>query len=154
MDLTIPHAARTPWSNKAPSHQLQGQLASSLLRANAKCERAQGFSDSMGRHLVWISFICLLSIFVFAAGTQASAPSISTLSPTSGAVGAAVTISGSGFGSSQGNSTVKFNGVTAATTSWKNTSIVLIQDLNNLYNPAPQVPLNIQIQLDNPGLSW
>ncbi len=53
-----------------------------------------------------------------------AAPSIASLSPTSGAVGAAVTIAGSGFGSSQGSSTVKFNGTTATVTSWTSTSIV------------------------------
>jgi len=52
-------------------------------------------------------------------------PNITTLSPTSGAVGTSVTITGTGFGSSQGTSTVTFNG-TAATTiaSWGATSIV------------------------------
>src|SRR5712691_3142490 len=51
------------------------------------------------------------------------APSITSLSTTSGAVGASVTITGSNFGSSQGTSTVKFNGTTATTTSWSATSI-------------------------------
>ncbi len=53
-------------------------------------------------------------------------PNITTLSPTSGAVGTSVTITGTGFGSSQGTSTVTFNG-TAATTiaSWGATSIVM-----------------------------
>ena len=58
---------------------------------------------------------------VFAAAT----PSVSSLSPTSGTGGTAVTISGSNFGPSQGSSTVTFNGKKAATiTSWSNTSIV------------------------------
>src|SRR5205823_3470433 len=52
------------------------------------------------------------------------APSISSLSPTSGAVGASVTISGSNFGSTQGTSTVSFNGTVATPTSWSATSIV------------------------------
>jgi hypothetical protein len=48
---------------------------------------------------------------------------ISSLSPTSGAVGTAVTITGTNFGSSQGTSTVTFNGVAATATSWSATSI-------------------------------
>jgi hypothetical protein len=52
------------------------------------------------------------------------APSITTLSPTSGAVGASVTITGANFGSTQGASTVKFNGTTATPSSWSATSIV------------------------------
>ena len=51
-------------------------------------------------------------------------PTISSLTPTSGPVGASVTIAGSGFGASQGSSTVKFNGVTAVPSSWSDTSIV------------------------------
>jgi RHS repeat-associated protein len=55
---------------------------------------------------------------------EAAAPSISSLSPTSGPVGTPVTIAGSTFGSSQGSSTVTFNGVAASPNSWSNTSIV------------------------------
>jgi len=57
-------------------------------------------------------------------GGSSTAPSITSLSPTSGAVGTAVTIGGSGFGASQSTSTVKFNGTTATPTSWLATSIV------------------------------
>jgi hypothetical protein len=59
------------------------------------------------------------------AFTVVAAPSISSLSPTSGAVGASITITGSNFGATQGTSTVKFNTTTATTiTSWSATSIV------------------------------
>src|SRR6202034_175200 len=51
------------------------------------------------------------------------APNITSLSPTSGAVGAAVTVTGTNFGSTQGTSTVKFNGTAATVTSWSATSI-------------------------------
>src|SRR5262249_58938917 len=54
-----------------------------------------------------------------------SSPAISNLSPTSGPRGASVTIAGANFGSSQGASTVSFNGTTATTvSSWSATSIV------------------------------
>jgi len=55
-------------------------------------------------------------------------PEISSLSPTSGTagpVGASVTITGTGFGSSQSNSTVTFNGATATPSLWSNTQIVV-----------------------------
>jgi len=55
--------------------------------------------------------------------TVASAPSITSLSPTSGAAGVSVTITGTNFGSTQGTSTVKFNGTSASVTSWSATSI-------------------------------
>jgi hypothetical protein len=54
------------------------------------------------------------------------APNITSLSPTSGAVGTSVTISGTSFGSSQGTSTVSFNGSAAAPTSWGSGSITVL----------------------------
>jgi YD repeat-containing protein len=74
----------------------------------------------LGRLVAPLFLICWFASPVFAT------LSISSLSPTSGAIGASITISGSGFGSSQGGSAVKFNGVTATATSWKNTTIVAI----------------------------
>jgi YD repeat-containing protein len=50
-------------------------------------------------------------------------PGITGLSPTSGGAGTVVTITGSGFGSSQGSSTLTFNGVPATPSSWSNSSI-------------------------------
>ena len=54
---------------------------------------------------------------------QAQAPTITSLSKTSGPVGTAVTITGTNFGSSQGTSTVTFNGTAATVTSWSATSL-------------------------------
>jgi endoglucanase len=51
-------------------------------------------------------------------------PQIGSLSPTSGAVGTSVTISGSNFGTTQGASTLRFRTTNAAVTSWSNTQIV------------------------------
>ena len=73
------------------------------------------------------------NVVVYASGvnsngssfTVVSAPSITSLSITSGAVGAAVTITGTNFGSSQGSSTVTFNGTTATVTSWSATTIAV-----------------------------
>jgi hypothetical protein len=56
-------------------------------------------------------------------GGGSSSPAIASLSPTSGAVGASVTITGSNFGSTQGSSTVQFNGTAASVSSWSSTSI-------------------------------
>jgi hypothetical protein len=51
-------------------------------------------------------------------------PSIVSLSPTSGVAGASVTIAGTHFGSTQGTSTVTFNGTAASVASWSAASIV------------------------------
>ena len=49
--------------------------------------------------------------------------SISYITPNAASVGAAVTIIGRQFGSSQGSSTATFNGVPATVSNWSNTSI-------------------------------
>lgn len=71
-----------------------------------------------------VLLVMFLTTLPAAAGAN---PAITSLSPTSGAVGASVTISGSAFGATQGSSTVKFNNTTATSiTSWTDTSIVAV----------------------------
>jgi YD repeat-containing protein len=50
-------------------------------------------------------------------------PAITGISPVSGAVGTAVTVTGRNFGGSQGSSTIKFNGTAATVTNWSTTAI-------------------------------
>ena len=52
-------------------------------------------------------------------------PTITSLSPTTGAVGASTTITGTNFGALQSNSSVTFNGTVATPTSWSATSIAV-----------------------------
>jgi YD repeat-containing protein len=85
-------------------------------------KRVVYFHSSATRKVIGITGLLLL--LSCCASSAFATLSISSLSPTSGAIGASVTISGSGFGSSQGSNTIKFNGVTATATSWKNTTIV------------------------------
>ena len=66
----------------------------------------------------------IVPISITLSGTGTTAPAITTLSPSSGTVGASVTITGVNFGASQGTSTVTFNGVATTPTSWGTTSIV------------------------------
>jgi hypothetical protein len=69
--------------------------------------------------LTFILLITLSGRCVFAQST----PSITDLTPTGGPVGDSVTITGSGFGATQGSSTVTFNGVAGTPTGWSDTSI-------------------------------
>jgi hypothetical protein len=62
-----------------------------------------------------------LSLLVVAA----TGPSISSLSPTSGTPGTLITITGTGFGATQGASTVKFQGAVATPISWSDSSITV-----------------------------
>src|SRR5262249_49474274 len=66
----------------------------------------------------------LLAALIFASLiAHATTPQITGTSPTSGATATAVTISGSGFGATQGSSTVAFNNVNATVSSWSDTQI-------------------------------
>jgi hypothetical protein len=66
-----------------------------------------------------------IGTFSFPGCTANGTPTIASLSPASGAVGASVTITGANFGATQGTSTVAFNGTTAtAIASWSAASIV------------------------------
>jgi RHS repeat-associated protein len=51
-------------------------------------------------------------------------PNVTALSPLGGIAGTQITISGSGFQANQRNSTVTFNGVAAAVTTWSDSQIV------------------------------
>ena len=51
---------------------------------------------------------------------------ISSVLPSSGPIGSAVTIAGSGFGATQGSSSVSFNGIPAIATSWSSGQIVAV----------------------------
>src|SRR5258708_2800595 len=68
---------------------------------------------------------CALPFVLLLTTRAMAAPSITSLTPNSGAVGASVTIAGSNFGATQGSSTVKFHGTSATPTSWSATSIVV-----------------------------
>ncbi len=57
-------------------------------------------------------------------GSSLPNPVVSGITPATGAPGASVTIAGSGFGTTQGTSTINFNGASATVISWSNTSIV------------------------------
>jgi hypothetical protein len=66
----------------------------------------------------------VMQLVAFRAAVGLPAPAITGVSPSSGGVGTVVTITGSNFGTTQGASTLAFNGVAASPTSWSATSIV------------------------------
>jgi len=63
------------------------------------------------------------AVTVKVSNTVTTAPSITSLNPTSGPVGTSVTIAGTNFGATQGTSTITFNGTAATATSWSAVSI-------------------------------
>lgn len=81
-------------------------------------------------HVVFALSLCIsfISVSIFCSGQQSpvqvAAPAIASLNPSVGSVGMVVTIVGSGFGASQGSSTITFNGISAIVNGWSDTSIV------------------------------
>jgi RHS repeat-associated protein len=67
-----------------------------------------------------------LVLFICCGRADGQAPSITSISPTSGPVGTLVTIAGSNFGATQGTSTIALNGTTATLVSWASTSIAAL----------------------------
>lgn len=57
--------------------------------------------------------------------TACGVPYIRSISPNTGLAGTSVTLSGSGFGATQGSSTIAFNSVNATVNSWSDTQIVV-----------------------------
>ena len=55
--------------------------------------------------------------------TSPGTPTISSLSPNNGGIGSLVTINGTNFGPSQGQSVVSFNNIGPVIVSWTNTAI-------------------------------
>jgi hypothetical protein len=71
------------------------------------------------------SAIAVIGLSSILSSQTSTGPLITKLEPASGPVGTEVTIVGSGFGASQGSSTVTFNGAIATPRSWSETEIVV-----------------------------
>ena len=65
-----------------------------------------------------------------------TAPVVSTLTPATGPAGTIVTLDGLNFGATQSGSTLTFNGVTAAITSWNDRTIVTTVPLYSTTGPV------------------
>ena len=72
-----------------------------------------------------LGLVFAIALSLIYCGQAHAAPTITSLSQTSGTVGTSITITGSNFGSTQGTSTLTFNGTSATPTSWSATSIVV-----------------------------
>ncbi len=95
-----------------------------IMRSMPKAIRFRRLKSST-LHVRIVRLLTLLLLVLVAGGfDEAQARShIISLSPRSGPVGTSVTIAGSNFGSRQGTSTVRFNGILAMPSSWSATTI-------------------------------
>ena len=98
--------------------------------------------------------------------TPSPGPVIASLSPASGLAGTSVVLTGSNFGSTQGTSTVTFNGAAAAVRSWSQTSIAatvpsgattgpVVVTVNGVASNADKI-FTVILDSDNDGMpdSW
>ena len=67
-----------------------------------------------------------ISVTLATVTAPSTAPTITTFSPSSGAVGTSVTITGTNFSSTLSSNTVKFNGITATLSSGTTTQLVAV----------------------------
>ncbi|HEV2989476.1 MAG TPA: IPT/TIG domain-containing protein, partial [Candidatus Angelobacter sp.] len=70
--------------------------------------------------------LAVLVLLSFVVLTAYATPAITGISPASGPVGSSVTISGSGFGSSQGASTISLNSTNVSVMSWSDSTIIAV----------------------------
>jgi IPT/TIG domain-containing protein len=98
----------------------------SLLRAFSF--RANGVEIPMMRSHKWkqILILAFSLFFVWCGHAQAQSPTITSMSPAASPIGSPVTLTGTGFGASQGSSTISLNGTRAVATSWSDSTIVAI----------------------------
>ena len=77
------------------------------------------------RKIAALTLLTSLICFGLTTSSQATTPAVTNLSPSFGTVGTTVIIYGTGFGTTQGTSKVKFNGTlaTVVTGGWASTSI-------------------------------
>jgi regulation of enolase protein 1 (concanavalin A-like superfamily) len=87
-----------------------------------------------------LSIVLLLGFGGWGTRATAQGPTISGMSPLSGPEETAVTISGSGFGATQGTSTLSFNGTTATASTWTDSTIVAI-----LPSGVPSGPFTVTV---------
>ena len=78
------------------------------------------------RRFGWLLAVGFIAILVCCGQAIAQGPSITGLSPASGPVGTLVTITGTGFGETQGSSTVSLNGTSASVMSWSDASVLAL----------------------------
>ncbi|MGZ7062341.1 MAG: IPT/TIG domain-containing protein [Candidatus Angelobacter sp.] len=118
--------ARTPGSNQSVVHQLlcapSTQTCTLWVQQVPTLVPASGTAITINDTAPTADAYNLSLVEVKPAAT---APTITSLTPTSGPIGTSVTVAGTNFGASQGTSTITFGGVSAAPTSWSNTSIVV-----------------------------
>lgn len=86
-------------------------------------ERAKFTPSTLCRTNRLLPILALLSVVVLCVPPANATPKITVMTPQSGPVGTSVVIIGSGFGTTQGSSTVTFNGTPVTWASWGSSSL-------------------------------
>src|ERR1700693_1643170 len=108
----------------------EGQMGKHIRSLAIRVE-TRGKWDSVRRLRDWMQVLLISAALAFGlvacnggnSMPRSPSPTITSLTPNSGARGTAVTITGTNFGTTQRTSTVTFNGTTTPAPSWSATSI-------------------------------
>jgi YD repeat-containing protein len=73
-----------------------------------------------------VKILLLLAVLLVSPTAWGQSPTITGTTPSSGPVGMAVTLTGSNFGTTQGNSTVSLGSIAAVVTNWSSNSIGVV----------------------------
>ena len=118
-------AEPTLWSGTEIRAAVPEGVASGLVTVTVGGQQSNGvdFTVTAGGKGTAGSTVTTVSASTSDGEEENSGPAITSLSPEEGAVGASVTVTGTGFGAAQGTSTVSFNGTVGVPTSWSETTI-------------------------------
>ncbi|HEX5423452.1 MAG TPA: SBBP repeat-containing protein, partial [Candidatus Acidoferrales bacterium] len=104
-------------------HGTPASLSGGSFSCNVYLATGVNFITVTGSDLAGNASSANISVTNTGASGQTSPPSISGISPTQGGIGTTVILTGSGFGASQGTSTVVFNGIPAQALRWSDSSV-------------------------------
>jgi hypothetical protein len=120
----------------AIASECRGILARSLGTAQTHLERPPGFSFI-------VFFGLMICCLIMTGGNLFAAPVITTVSPGSGPVGAAITITGSGFSATAASNTVYFGAVKATVTASTAGTITTTVPVGATYSPITVTVANL-----------
>ncbi|WP_263357652.1 Ig-like domain repeat protein, partial [Acidicapsa ligni] len=141
IDNSVPNATFYVWGAQVEASSAEGPYITTTASAQTGSGGVASFTTNslvVGTHSITASYSGDSS-YPASSSTALSEivgiiPVIASLSPSSGTVGTAVTITGSSFGSTPGE--VTFNGVAATVSSWSTSEIIAIVPQNSASGPV------------------
>ena len=106
-------------------HGAQAIVSGSNFSCNIQLSSGSNSITAIGTDLAGNAASASITVTNTGASGQTNAPVISSISPNQGGIGSVITLSGSGFGSTQGSSIVMFNATVAEILIWSGSNITV-----------------------------